>query len=78
MDVWGLDEELLFTVPQPVVALLFLFPITKEVSSIQFARSQDKNTILAERSTHSKKKSCHVERGGASRLNFGTEERGKT
>jgi hypothetical protein len=30
-DVWGLDEELLAMLPQPVLALILLFPITSEV-----------------------------------------------
>ena len=31
-DVFGLDTELLMMVPQPVLAVLLCFPITKEVS----------------------------------------------
>lgn len=30
-DVYGFDEELLKMVPKPVLAVLFLFPITAEV-----------------------------------------------
>lgn len=30
-DVYGLDEELLEMVPKPVLALLFLYPITSQV-----------------------------------------------
>ena len=30
-DVFGLDEELLAMLPQPVVAILMLFPITDKV-----------------------------------------------
>jgi len=31
-DVFGLDEELLEMVPKPVLAVLFLYPITAKVS----------------------------------------------
>jgi ubiquitin carboxyl-terminal hydrolase L3 len=31
-DVFGLDEDLLAMVPQPVLAVLLLFPITEQVS----------------------------------------------
>lgn len=30
-DVYGLDEELLAMVPKPVLAVLFLYPITSQV-----------------------------------------------
>ena len=32
-DVFGFDDELLEMVPKPVLAVLFLYPITKKVSS---------------------------------------------
>lgn len=31
-DVYGLDEELLEMVPKPVLAVLFLYPITAQVN----------------------------------------------
>lgn len=34
-DVYGLDEELLEMVPKPVLAVLFLYPITAKVSFVQ-------------------------------------------
>lgn len=30
-DVYGLDDELLAMVPQPVLAVLFLYPLTAQV-----------------------------------------------
>jgi hypothetical protein len=32
-DVYGLDDELLSMVPQPVLAVLFLYPLTSLVSN---------------------------------------------
>lgn len=40
-DVFGLDEELLQMVPQPVVAVLFLFPVTKESEAAKEAEDQE-------------------------------------
>lgn len=36
-DVYGLDEELLEMVPKPVLAVLFLFPYSKEVTLSMFS-----------------------------------------
>jgi len=36
VDVYGLDSELLAMVPQPVAALLLLFPITEKVFIILY------------------------------------------
>lgn len=32
VDVYGTDPDLLATVPQPVLAVILLFPVTKNVS----------------------------------------------
>lgn len=40
-DIFGLDDDLLAMVPQPVEAVLCLFPITKENSSVM--KSEDKD-----------------------------------
>jgi ubiquitin carboxyl-terminal hydrolase L3 len=38
--MWGLDEDLIGFLPQPIIGLLFCFPITEE--SEQFRRDEDK------------------------------------
>ena len=38
-DVWGLDEELLAFIPQPVKALLFLYPITPRSEAARVAQN---------------------------------------
>jgi len=35
-DVFGLDDELLMMIPQPVCALLLLFPINQKVISVSY------------------------------------------
>ena len=34
-DVYGLDEELLAMVPNPVLAVLFLYPLTSQVCPLK-------------------------------------------
>ena len=49
-DVFGLDPELLLMLPQPVLSLLLLFPITEKYES--FAREQEeamKNVSVSEK-----------------------------
>ncbi|KAI9174749.1 hypothetical protein LWI28_022236 [Acer negundo] len=41
-DVYGLDEELLEMVPQPVLAVLFLYPITAESEQERMLQDKDK------------------------------------
>ncbi len=37
-DIFGLDDELLSMVPKPVIAVLLLFPITKNVRTLNRKR----------------------------------------
>ncbi|KAI4327165.1 hypothetical protein L6164_019659 [Bauhinia variegata] len=41
-DVYGLDEELLEIVPKPVVAVLFLYPITSKTEEERLQQENDK------------------------------------
>lgn len=34
VDVYGLDDDLLATVPQPVLAVILLFPVTPNVCPV--------------------------------------------
>lgn len=36
VDVYGLDPDLLATIPQPVLAVMLLFPVTENVSLFTF------------------------------------------
>lgn len=36
VDVYGLDPDLLATIPQPVLAVMLLFPVTENVSIFTF------------------------------------------
>ena len=49
VDVWGLDDDLLSMVPTPVIAVLFLFPITKEVCELYFSFIKKEWRIKKER-----------------------------
>jgi hypothetical protein len=45
-DVYGLEEELLMMLPQPVLALLLLFPINDKVPWIANQGSRIRNCFL--------------------------------
>jgi ubiquitin carboxyl-terminal hydrolase L3 len=46
-DVYGLDDELLTMVPQPVLAVIFLYPLTSAVKFLPDpSRSCDVETVM--------------------------------
>lgn len=45
-DVYGLDEELLEMVPKPILAVLFLYPLTSQVLRVETALVCFLNVLL--------------------------------
>ncbi|TYI70180.1 hypothetical protein E1A91_D08G203800v1 [Gossypium mustelinum] len=47
-DVYGLDDELLEMVPQPVLAVLFLYPITSQTEEERLQQDNEKRDVSSE------------------------------
>ncbi|XWS62035.1 hypothetical protein CRYUN_Cryun07bG0176300 [Craigia yunnanensis] len=46
-DVYGLEDELLAMVPQPVLAVLFLFPITSQTEEERLRQDNEKRGVIS-------------------------------
>ncbi|XP_039046717.1 ubiquitin carboxyl-terminal hydrolase 3-like isoform X1 [Hibiscus syriacus] len=60
-DVYGLDDELLAMVPQPVLAVLFLFPITSQTEEERLQQDKGKRDVSSKVYFMKKLWEMHVE-----------------